>query len=243
LHWPKTLDVADDGTIYVTNGGDQGESCEASRPFHGGIVKLDGSAGGAQVTKGLRNPIGVRCERGRNLCFAVELAKDYSANVGGREKLIAIRQGDDWGYPCCATKDIPYRDVTPQLDCSRVAAESGAFTIGGTPFDLDFERGNWPDPWRNRIFIPLHGAAGSWSGARLVAIATEAATGEAVLSSDLSGRSSGGMEDFATGWDDHSFRHGRPTAVAFALDGRLFLSNDTNGEIIWIAPLDLAMTN
>src|SRR5215475_6306744 len=42
LHWPKTLDAADDGTIYVANGGDQGEACDPTRPFHGGIRKLDG---------------------------------------------------------------------------------------------------------------------------------------------------------------------------------------------------------
>jgi hypothetical protein len=33
--------------------------------------------------------------------------------------------------------------------------------------------------------------------------------------------------------------HGRPTVVAFAPDGRLFMGNDTNGDIIWIAPMEL----
>src|SRR3712207_6996446 len=42
-----------------------------------------------------------------------------------------------------------------------------------TPFDLDFEKGKWPEPWRGRVYVPLHGAAGSWAGARLVGIATE----------------------------------------------------------------------
>src|SRR5689334_14756799 len=41
LHWPKPLDEADDGTIYVGNGGDQGEMCDLSRPTRGGIVRLD----------------------------------------------------------------------------------------------------------------------------------------------------------------------------------------------------------
>ena len=48
------------------------------------------------------------------------------------------------------------------------------------------------------------------------------------------------MDVFATGWDDGSREHGRPAAVAFAADGRLFLGNDNNGDIFWIAPLDLA---
>ena len=43
--------------------------------------------------------------------------------------------------------------------------------------------------------------------------------------------------DFATGWDDGTLSHGRPAAVAFSPDGRLFLSNDQKGDIYWFAPL------
>jgi len=229
LHWPKALDVADDGTIYVTNGGDQGEACDSNHPFHGGILKLDGSPGGTPVAKGFRNPISLRCSRGHNLCFAVELAKDFSTAQGGREKVVPVHQGDDWGFPCCASKDLPYSDVFPVPDCSRVAPEDASFIIAETPFDLDFETGKWPAPWNNRIYVPLHGAAGSWLGARLVSIALDPVTG----------RPTGAKVDFGTGWDDGTRTHGRPANVAFAADGRLFLGNDNNGVIIWIAPLDL----
>src|SRR5262249_51449057 len=100
LHWPKTLDMADDGTIYVGNGGDQSESCVFPHPFRGGVLKIDPAPGGAnmggvQLVKGLRNAINVRCRKGNNTCFAVELAKDYTAGMGGREKLLPIRAGDD----------------------------------------------------------------------------------------------------------------------------------------------------
>ena len=239
LHWPKAVDVADDGTIYVSNGGDQGEPCDPMHPFHGGILKLDGSPGGSPVARGFRNPISLRCSRGHNLCFAVELARDFTATQGGREKLVPIRQGDDWGFPCCATKDLPYPDVMPVPDCSMVASESASFVIGHTPFDLDFEKGKWPAPWNNRVYVPLHGAAGSWIGARLVGVELDPVTGELLPGSDLGGSSSGALADFATGWDDHTLSHGRPAAVAFADDGRLFLANDNNGDIIWIAPLGL----
>src|SRR5262249_49383987 len=52
LHWPKTFDIADDGTIYVANGGDQTETCDPKHPLHGGILAVDGSPGGRQVAKG-----------------------------------------------------------------------------------------------------------------------------------------------------------------------------------------------
>jgi glucose/arabinose dehydrogenase len=251
LHWPKAIDAADDGTIYVTNGGDETDPCPlpASKSYMGAILKLDGDPAGTLVAKGFRNPISVRCVRGHNKCFAIELTRDYSTPQGGREKLLPVRDGDDWGFPCCATKNLPYED-RPGPNCSGVAEEINSFFVGNTPFDLDFELGKWPEPWGNRAYVPIHGAYGSWAGARLVGVELDAMTGQVLPGSDLSGMSSGAMADFATGWDPTiapdenpckpNGRCGRPTVVAFAPDGRLFMGNDFNGDIIWIAPVGLA---
>jgi glucose/arabinose dehydrogenase len=239
LHWPKTLDVADDGTIYVANGGDQGEVCDPSHPFHGGILKIDGTPGGTPVTRGYRNPIAVRCQRGHNNCFASELALDYSGMQGGREKLVPIHAGDDIGFPCCASKDTPYGGIVPTPDCSKVASELGSFIIGDTPFGIEFDLGAWPAPWKNNIFVPLHGEFGSWEGARLVAITTYPSTGLAVPATDLMGHPTESMKDFATGWDDGFKEFGRPAAVAMSDDGRLFVGNDVTGDIFWIAPVGM----
>ena len=238
LHWPKPLDEADDGTIYVGNGGDQGEACDLQRPFKGGIVRLDGSPGGLPIAKGFRNPIAVRCQRGTNKCFAIELAKDYSAEEGGREKLVPIREGDDWGYPCCATRDVPHVEVKQTADCSKTVPEDVSFLIGDTPFGFDFEPKKWPTPYKGNAFVALHGTAGPWQGARLVSVAVNLDTGDLMPSTTLGGVG-GGMRNFGTGWDDTTLMHGRPAAVTFAEDGRLFLANDNNGDIIWIAPFEL----
>lgn len=74
LHWPKTMDMAEDGSIYVANGSDQGEECLQPHKFVGGIVKIDPSKLGSFtfVAKGFRNPINVRCAKGHDQCFAVE---------------------------------------------------------------------------------------------------------------------------------------------------------------------------
>jgi glucose/arabinose dehydrogenase len=188
------------------------------------------------VAKGFRNPIAIRCQRGHNRCFALELAKDYTYGQGGREKLVPIRQGDDWGFPCCATKSFPYQGSPPGTNCSSVAAEGNSWFIGDTPFGVDFEPGFWPAPWTRQVFVATHGAAGSWVGARIVAIPTDA-TGMPMPSTNKDNQGVGtGMVDFATGWDDHTTSHGRPAAVTFSPDGRLFVANDSNGVIFWIAP-------
>ena len=99
LHWPKPLDVADDGTIYVGNGGDQAEPCDPAHPFHGGILELDGSPGGSPVAKGFRNPIAVRCPRGHNLCFAIELTQRLHRRAGRARKARAHPPGRRLGLP------------------------------------------------------------------------------------------------------------------------------------------------
>jgi glucose/arabinose dehydrogenase len=240
VHWPKTLDIADDGTIYVGNGGDQAEECNSAvfpRPFAGGVLKIGGGnpVGGTPVTSGFRNPISVRCQHGHNLCFTTELALDGSGGAGGREKVVPIRQGDDWGFPCCATANVPYDDVGGSPNCGSVAKEPVSFVIGDTPFGIDFETGVWPAPYKNNIFVTLHGAVGSWIGARVVAIPTDS-NGMPVPSSDLGSSS---FNDFAIGWDNGMLAEGRPAAIAFSSDGRAFVANDVDGDIFWIAPVGL----
>jgi glucose/arabinose dehydrogenase len=244
-HWPRAIDQALDGTIYVSNGSTQNEACLSTRPVFGGIFQLNADGSTSNVARGFRNPIALRCESGHDVCLAIELALDYSATAGGREKLVPVRPGDDWGFPCCATTDTPYAGVTYQdtggaPDCSGVATESDGFVIGHTPFGVDFETGRWPSPWTGRAFVTLHGDVGTWSGARVVAVALDAA-GMPLPASEIEGGPGdpANMLEFATGWDDGRQDHGRPAPVAFAPDGRMFLGNDNDGAVVWIAPVDL----
>ena len=242
LHWPKALDVADDGSLYVLNGGEQGDQCESPLPVRGAVVHVASPASASPVAtviaRGFRNPIAVRCNPGKGRCFALELAKDGSGDEGGREKLVPLRDGanDDWGFPCCAAKDTPYPDIAgPRPDCSGVTDETVGFVIGNTPFGLEFAPSTWPAPFQGAAIVALHGRVGSYEGARVIAIPTDPATGEPIKTSNLSGN--GGFLELASGWDDGRQDRGRPAAVGFAADGRLFLGDDIAGSIVWIAPV------
>jgi glucose/arabinose dehydrogenase len=252
-HWSKVLDIAQDGTIYVTNGSDQGQVCYSpsspnSAPF-GAIFKINSDGTITEVERGFRNPIALKCEANHNVCLAVELALDGSEGVG-REKIVPVHAGDDWGFPCCATTGEPYsgeyyHDTNAVPDCSNVAQENVSFVVGHTPFGIDFEPGKWPPPWTGRVFSVLHGVVGSWEGARIVAIALDPSTGNLLPASELYSDASTAqnMLEFATGWYDEdagvSTGHGRPSAIAFAPDGRAFIGDDYDGVIAWIAPVDL----
>ena len=248
-HWPKVLDVAMDGTVYITNGGDQNDVCTSVEQARGSIFSLRGLADGgtpALVAKGFRNPIALRCEANHNVCLAIELGRDYSATLGGREKLVPVRQGDDWGFPCCATQNVPFSDETYQdtgamPNCSQITPDTDSFIIGHTPFGLDFETGNWPAPWGNRVFVTLHGVVGSWTGSRVVAIGLDPITGLPLPATELGdgGPGADSLLQFAGGWDDGHQNHGRPAPVTFAPDGRMFIGDDNAGLIVWVAPVDL----
>jgi glucose/arabinose dehydrogenase len=255
IHWAKTMDMADDGTIYIANGSDQGEEtsdCLTSRPFRGGIFAIDNGSpsDGKPIAKGFRNPIFLRCQKGHNLCLTSELTRDYSWKERGREKLVPIREGDDWGFPCCASRGTAFSDLQPVPDCNSMSDEKVAFYVADTPFGFDFEPGRWPVPWTNRIFVALHGQFGTWIGARIVAIETDPQTGMPLpggtIKPDGTQGITGAAMAFANGWDDGKLDHGRPSDVTFAPDGRMFVSQDNGptqtgdvGIVVWFAPLDL----
>ncbi|MGH7272059.1 MAG: DUF7133 domain-containing protein, partial [Polyangiaceae bacterium] len=97
-HWPKVIDVAQDGSIYVTNGGSEGDACISTRPVLGAVFKVTGAgpdAGNTIVARGFRNPIALRCETNHNVCLVAELERDGSSGTGGREKIVPLRAGDD----------------------------------------------------------------------------------------------------------------------------------------------------
>ncbi len=249
-HFPKSVDIAQDGTVYVTNASDQGEVCLANKVVIGAVFKVGPGGAPSVVTTGFRNPIAMRCEANHNVCLVAELARDGSGGTGGgREKIVPVRQGDNWGFPCCAAANVPYQATEFQdtgqtvqaSDCASVTPENVSFAIGHTPFGIDFETGKWPAPWGNRAFVALHGVVGDYVGSRVVGIALDPATGLPLTSSDLQNGTSvaPNMMDFVSGWDDGRQDHGRATAVAFGADGRLYVGDDTRGEIFWVAPVGL----
>jgi hypothetical protein len=110
---PQALDQSDDETIYVGNGSDESEVCDPSRPFQGGILGLSDSLAGTQVAKGFRNPIAIRCQRGHNRCYAVELALDYSADDGGREKLVRFERVTTGAFRVASARTSPTQRSRP----------------------------------------------------------------------------------------------------------------------------------
>jgi glucose/arabinose dehydrogenase len=240
LHWPKMLDIADDGRIFVTNGGDQGERCDPTHPFRGGIFEVDGTPGGKPIAKGFRNPIAVRCLRGFNRCYAIELSRDYTNAIGGPREARAGARRRRLGPSVLRHQDEAVSRHDAGAGLHRGRCSRGRVRRRHTPFDLDFETGKWPPPWNNRAYIPMHGRVRHLGRRPPGVDRLRPVTGEIIMGSELPAQDPGSFLDSPpAGTTARAAAHGRPANIAFAPDGRLFLGNDNTGDILWIAPMGM----
>ena len=228
--WTHTLAVAEDGSVYVSRGQFDNDSCPPPTPRSGSILRIGTgqSVKGDVVVSGLRNAMYLRCLPWG--CFGAELSGDNWDGIGGKEKLIQLKDGDDYGYPCCVDHDVPRPDLSPAPDCSRTAVSIQTYVLHDTPFGFDWETGNeWPAPYRGAFFVGMHGSVDTWVGTRL-GWATVDAT---------SHRPTGPLQDFVTGFGLKGPVVGRVADVRFAPDGRLFFTDDQGGAVYWVAPITL----
>jgi glucose/arabinose dehydrogenase len=233
LRWTHTLDVTRDGVIYVSRGRfESSGQCTSEQLKLGAVFALHVENNAPLpvtpevVADGFRNPMYMRVSKRSGELYAAELSGDGWLGIGGKEKLALIKPGEKWGYPCCVAKNKPLVEINRDI-CSDISEELIALPLSNTPFGFDFEPGNFPAPYNKGMFVALHGAfGGKWEGTALGWAPT-----------DEKGRPTGQVTQFATGWSTNF--PGRATDVAFAPDGRLFVVDDTDGRIFWIAPRTL----
>jgi glucose/arabinose dehydrogenase len=225
------LAAGTDGSIYTTFGQLDNSSCQGlDDPRIGTILRVGAGRDprGDIVTRGLRDPLFIRCMPW-NSCYAAELSGDAWESLGGTEKLIEIHDGDNFGYPCCVQRGVPNPDIQPAPNCSTLSEVRQTFPLHDTPFGFDWERDfGWPEPYRHGFFVGLHGDFANWTHAGLQWAPTDPTTHVPVQAT----------LDFALG-----FGRGRTISrvadLLFAPDGRLFLTDDQGGAIYWIAPRTL----
>jgi len=226
-----SLAIAADGTLYVSRGQFDNQQCPPQDDRMGAVLRIGAShpMDGDIVAQGFRNPLTLRCMPW-GTCYAIELSGDSWDAAGGTEKLVEIRDGSNFGYPCCVKPGVPNPEI-PNFtgDCSLVNTPAGTFPLHNTPFGFDWERDfGWPDPYKGAFFVGLHGDYANWMNAGLRWARTDPVTH----------LPTGPTADFLTG-----VGKGQPISrvadVRFAPDGRLFFTDDPGGAIYWIAPRSL----
>jgi glucose/arabinose dehydrogenase len=217
------------GRLFVTRG--EYSSCSLGpggvRAVGTGEVYALGMRSLTRVLYGFRNPMYARCHFSRDLCVVAELGEDQT--TGAIEKLLVIPGEEAWfGYPCCHQ-----RGVGPQASaggCNDVRQEEVSIPLGDTPFGFDWERGRWPEPYRNGLFVALHGSfyTGNFGGSGVVYLPTDPATGVPRRQSAVR------FIEATNGQPTPTLQ--RPTDVVFSPDGRMFVSDDYGGGVYMVAP-------
>jgi glucose/arabinose dehydrogenase len=224
--WTHGLARSVGGTLYTSRGGYA--TCGTATPP--GDINTIGDGGAlTTVANGFRNPMYLRCHRTDEVCAAMELGEDLEA--GATEKMLALHSNTNYGYPCCQSMGRASSSST--MTCTDVTKEDATFPLSDTPFGFDWETGMWPAPFTGGVFVALHGSAYSspaWKGAAIVYAPADPTTHMPVQD----------WTPFQGGWGPSGSVLDRPSDIAFAPDGRMFISDDTSGNVFWMAPTSLA---
>lgn len=228
-----TLARATDGSLYVSMGQYDISQCPAPAPRQGAVLRIGQGMPltGETFTAGFRNPMWLRCKEW-GACYGAELTGDGWDAIGGREKLVELRRGDDYGYPCCVDRGAPVPGVGTQQRCANVAASVQTYTLHDTPFGFDWAPTSWPGEYSGAFFVGLHGWVGSWTNAGVQWAPTDPTTH----------RPTRDTVPFVQGFGHRAPNlEGRVSELIFAPDGRMFITDDQDGAIYWIAPRTLRM--
>jgi glucose/arabinose dehydrogenase len=232
--WTHTLAESTDGRLLVSIGQYDISQCPAPEARAGSVQQIGAGMPetGSTVVDGFRNPMYIRCKEW-GACYAAELSGDGWDSIGGREKLIEMRQGDHYGFPCCVDRGMPTPGATAAGTCMDVAASVQTYPLHDTPFGFDWAPASWPAPYGNSFFVGLHGWVGSWTNAGVQWAPVDPTTHRPTRPTEFFARGFGRRN---AGGNDQ-----RVSDLVFARDGRMFFADDQSGDIYWVAPTTLRM--
>jgi glucose/arabinose dehydrogenase len=225
--WTHGVAISKGGQLLAS----RGEYGQCNTSPGGEISAVSPTGVPTTLASGFRNPMYMNCHFKDDVCAAMELGDDLHA--GAREKMVIIHPSTNYGFPCCYTKRMP--EMTGAM-CDDITAEDAFFQLEKTPFGFDWERGKWPAPFKDGVFVALHGSAYStpeWQGAAIVYAATSPTTHAPVQD----------WQPFLEGFGPEGSVLERPADVKFSPDGRMFFADDHSGRVFWVAPTTLAVPN
>lgn len=267
-HFSHSIAIRADGALFVTSGSAtnacQVENRKAAVPgqspclekaLRAGIWRFDAAkldqpfSPSGRFASGIRNAVGLTLD-GAGRIFATQHGRDqlhenwgalYSASQGQElpaEELLAIKQGDDFGWPECYYDPAQRKLVlAPEYGgdggkavglCARRTGPIAAFPAHWAPNAIAvYEGAQFPSVYRGGVFIAFHG---SWNRA------PGPQQGFNVVFQPMhEGKPSGAYILFADGFAGPEKASGkasyRPSGLAVGSDGALYVGDDKQGRI------------
>jgi glucose/arabinose dehydrogenase len=229
-HWTKTLVASQDGARLYAGVGSNSNVAEngmAAEEGRAAIWEIDLRTLSHRVfASGLRNPVGMGWEPGKNVLWAVVNERDELGSDLVPDYLSSVRDGGFYGWPYSYFGDHVDDRVTPQRPDLVASAIKPDYALGThvAPLGLAFSNGaGLPARYARGAFVGEHG---SWnrrprSGYKVVFVPFGDGGPNALPLDVLSGFISPAGEAY-----------GRPVGVALDSKGGLFVADDV-GNTVW----------
>jgi glucose/arabinose dehydrogenase len=231
-HWTRNIVASPTGdAIYISVGSQTNadeEGLDAAEPHRAAVLRMNSDGSGLRVfASGLRNPNGMDWAPGTQTLWTVVNERDMLGDDLVPDFLTSLREGGFYGWPFSyfgqhrdprqpgRRPDLVARAIVPDMAIGAHTASLGLVFYRGQSFPSRFHGG---------AFIGQHGSwnRSTFSGYRVGFVPF------------ASGRPSGPMEDFLTGFiasEARSEVHGRPVGLAVLRDGSLLVADDAGGRV------------
>lgn len=238
-HPNRTIAVGPDGGLYITVGSTC-NACKEPNPEAATILKtaLDGTGRGV-FAMGLRNTIGFGWHPRTGAMWGMDHGIDDMGDDKPGEELNELVQGRNYGWPFVSndtfndTIELPKgktkeeflaKNTNPVLTYTAHAAPLGMVFCGVSAAGKGAHA--FPAEYRDDALIAFRG---SWNRAP--------ASGYEIVRLRFRDGKPTVFEPFVTGFltDEGKAQFGRPAGIAFAADGALLFTDDTNGVMyrVW----------
>jgi len=224
-HWTRNIlfDRAKK-QLFLTIGSEENLAEEGPRRAVVEVYGLDTNghvkSGPTPYATGLRNPIGLAWRPGTDELWATVAERDYKGDGLVPDFVTSLRPGGFYGWPYCyiGPNHDPAMPRKPELEKTAIVPDV-LIPAHATPIDIVFG----PDA----AFVTLHGSQNRsvLNGYKVVR-----------LPYGPSGKPSGKVEDFVTGWlpkGSNKEIYGRPAGMAW-LNDDLLVCDDWGGRIICV---------
>jgi glucose/arabinose dehydrogenase len=255
-HWTRDLEISRDGRrLFVSIGSSSNvaatmpkkstEEIEAFEKMHGlgaawgdeqnrAVVRVFDPEGKnvRNYATGLRNCSGMAMQPGTDTLWCTGNERDHIGPNLVPDFLTTVQDGGFYGWPWYYTggnEDPAHAHERPDLK-DKVIVPDVLLQAHSSTLDLVFyDADAFPAEYRGDAFATMHG---SWN--------REERTGYKVIRARMKdGKPTGVYEDFMTGFVlDKDTVWGRPAGIGVARDGALLVSDDANGTIFRIAPVN-----
>lgn len=216
-HGWKFIAFGPDGNLYIPVGAPC-NICDPEDERFGTIFRMNPNGTDLEIyARGIRNTVGFDWHPATDELWFTDNGRDWLGDDTPPDELNrAPESGMHFGFPYCHGAAIPDPEFGEEQPCSEFTPPEQELGPHVAALGMRFyDGGQFPEGYRNRIFIAEHG---SWN--RLEPIGYRVTMVELENSTPLS------YEVFAEGWLQGGDAWGRPVDVEVANDGSILVSDD-----------------